>query len=543
VRSELKIIIVFAVFVLSCFQGFSIEKSSTTDISDVSLETSTLNLKWASNKHELTIWDVSIDDNKWHSLLATSNEGRLISQHLSIHGVLNGKSIDAIPDSLVTVSCDNGSNNNLIFSYPVQNSGLKLQQIFEESNYPYYFNMSVLIKNNSNKEYTVLPGDSLTMILGPGLGQKKPEQQEVHRSMYYFVEPVALHNGSVYRYSEDSLHESILPWEMGKLSWVGLHNRYFALLLLPNKLKETNVTLPFSQTYINYNSTSTENKELAHDFPVLYFQLPIESLKIGESIQWDFTVFSGPKSYDALGAGSENLRSLLFSDLWSWMRWLCLGLYRLLSFIHFFIPNWGWSIIILALIVRIALYPVAQKAQKSQNKFIEVQKLMLPELSEIKKTSKGGERSELILQLYKKHNVSPFAGLKPLLVVLIQLPILIALFHVLGSAYELNNTSFLWISNLAEPDHLFLFGTNIPLLGEYFNILPFLMALVTLLTFKLSPAPTAEKKDQKLQNIFLIGMTLMFFFLFYDFPSGLVLYWTFANIFHIAQQKLMNRTS
>jgi YidC/Oxa1 family membrane protein insertase len=168
---------------------------------------------------------------------------------------------------------------------------------------------------------------------------------------------------------------------------------------------------------------------------------------------------------------------------------------------------------------------------------------MLPELSEIKKTSKGGERSELILQLYKKHNVSPFAGLKPLLVVLIQLPILIALFHVLGSAYELNNTSFLWISNLAEPDHLFLFGTNIPLLGEYFNILPFLMALVTLLTFKLSPAPTAEKKDQKLQNIFLIGMTLMFFFLFYDFPSGLVLYWTFANIFHIAQQKLMNRTS
>jgi YidC/Oxa1 family membrane protein insertase len=135
--------------------------------------------------------------------------------------------------------------------------------------------------------------------------------------------------------------------------------------------------------------------------------------------------------------------------------------------------------------------------------------------------------------------VSPFAGLKPLLIVLIQLPILIALFHVLGTAFELRNAPFLWIETLAEPDKLFSFGFNIPFLGNYFNLLPVLMSVFTLLSFKLAPAPTTEDKDKGMQNLFLLGMTLMFFFLFYSFPAGLVLYWTFANVFHVVQHRLM----
>jgi YidC/Oxa1 family membrane protein insertase len=178
----------------------------------------------------------------------------------------------------------------------------------------------------------------------------------------------------------------------------------------------------------------------------------------------------------------------------------------------------------------------------SQLKFVAAQKEMLPELKEIKHNYKGGEQSERILQLYKTHQVSPFAGLKPLGIVLIQLPILIALFQVLATAEELRDTRFLWIDSLAQPDKLFSFGFNIPLLGSNFNLLPFLMAGFTLLSFKLAPAPTAEKKEQGLQNLFLIAMTLMFFFLFYTFPSGMVLYWTFANVFHIGQYQLMRRT-
>ncbi len=243
----------------------------------------------------------------------------------------------------------------------------------------------------------------------------------------------------------------------------------------------------------------------------------------------------------SLDSGSFHFSSLLVSGLWGWMDWICQGVLRLLIFIHFVIPNWGLSIIFLALIVRVVLYPLSVKAMKSQMKFVAAQKEMLPELKEIKKNFKGGEQSERILQLYKTHQVSPFAGLKPLGIVLIQLPILIALFQVLGTAEELRNARFLWIDSLAEPDRLFAFGFNIPFLGNYFNLLPVLMSLFTLLAFRLAPAPTAEKNDQRIQNIFLVVMTLTFFFLFYSFPAGMVLYWTFANIFHIIQYRIMLR--
>jgi YidC/Oxa1 family membrane protein insertase len=229
----------------------------------------------------------------------------------------------------------------------------------------------------------------------------------------------------------------------------------------------------------------------------------------------------------------------LFPGLWEWMRWICFGMMYLLIFIHKVVPDWGLAIIMLALLIRILLYPLSRLAMDSQKRFVDAQSLMLPELREIKSNYKGGEQSERILQLYKKHKVSPFAGLKPLGIVLIQLPILIALFHVLGSVNDLREARFLWIQSLAEPDHLFAFGFDIPFLGNYFNLLPVLMSGVTLLTFKLAPAPTAEKKEQGLQNIFLLAMTLMFFFLFYSFPSGMVLYWTFANIFHIVQYRIM----
>ena len=538
IRLRLRIFLLFIVIFIYFFQDIGLSMYYGENYNDAVLKTNSLHLQWNSEQTGTTVWNVATiensEENHWHSLLSIDRSGVTLSHHLAIQGVLNGTRISLNPDSLATNNLNQLAANKLEYSYSMQNSGLELKQVFEESSYPFHFNMSVIISNNSGEDYLALPEDSLLLILGPGLGGGNSEQQ-IPRSIYYFVEPVAAIKGDVYKYIADSLVSGILPWDSNGLQWIGLHNRYFALLILPNKSLTTDDTLLFSKSYVDYSSIDQESKQLAHDLPILFLRLPISSLKSGEDIQWDFTIFSGPKSYDALGAGSDNLRSLLFSDLWSWMRWLCLALYHALTTIYYLVPNWGWSIILLALFVRILLYPVGKKAQKSQDRFIEAQKKMLPELTEIKKTYKGGEQSEQILQLYKKHNVSPFAGLKPLLVVLIQLPILIALYHMLGTTFELRESSFLWIKTLAEPDQLFSFGFNIPILGEYFNLLPFLMSVVTLLTFKMSPSSTEEKKGLSLQNVSLLAMTLMFFFLFYDFPAGMVLYWTFANVFHLIQ--------
>jgi YidC/Oxa1 family membrane protein insertase len=124
--------------------------------------------------------------------------------------------------------------------------------------------------------------------------------------------------------------------------------------------------------------------------------------------------------------------------------------------------------------------------------------------------------------------------MKPLLIVLIQLPVFIALFHVLGQAVELQGASFLWIDSLGLPDRLFSFGRDLPFFGAYFNILPFLMALSTLLTITLSPSSGQN-------SIFLVIMAVGFLLLFYPFPSGMVLYWTMANLLQIFQQMLVKR--
>jgi YidC/Oxa1 family membrane protein insertase len=230
----------------------------------------------------------------------------------------------------------------------------------------------------------------------------------------------------------------------------------------------------------------------------------------------------------------------MFSDLSPWMQYICIAILALLRMLHSLVSNWGISIILLALVIRILLFPLSQRAAKSQKKFNEIQKKLAPEIAKIKSELKGAEQSEAILQLYKTHNTSPLASLKPLLILLIQLPIFIALYHVLKNVPELQTASFLWVHSLAQPDQLFHFGFKLPMLGEYFNALPILMTISTLFTMKVAPAPAADKKAALIQNIMMTAMALTFLILFYSFPSGMVLYWTMANIFMMLQTLTLN---
>lgn len=220
------------------------------------------------------------------------------------------------------------------------------------------------------------------------------------------------------------------------------------------------------------------------------------------------------------------------------MRWLSLTIMHLLHFIQGIVGNWGVAIILLAVLVRMAVYPIAKNAILAQKKFAAIQARIQPELQEIRKRYKGGEQSERILQLYEHHKVNPLAGLKPLLIVLIQVPIFISLYHLLGQTFELRDAPFLWIKTLAEPDQLFSLGVDLPLFGAYFNLLPVLMSLTTILSIKLNPTPTQDGQSVLRQHLTTGLMGLGFFLLFYSFPSGMVLYWTVANILQVAHQKI-----
>lgn len=378
--------------------------------------------------------------------------------------------------------------------------------------------------------------DGIRLHIGPGVGEIPAQGLGVGQGIYAFTELVYRDDQGVHtiRFADNQKVKSFASKDAGPTDWFGLQSRYFALVLAPVNGAASELAW-FAQV------PDAPRWHPGHlDFETA-LQIAIPSIKRnGEpSLQWEWSIFGGGKTYSALSDGGPDLRRLLFSGLWNWMRGLTLAIMHVLDFIHGCVKNWAFAIIILAVLVRVVLHPVAKNTLAAQKKYAAIQEKIQPQLKEIRRQYKGGEQSERILQLYEHHQVSPLAGLKPLLIVVIQLPIFIALYHLIGQTFELQFAPFLWMNTLSEPDQLFSFGVDIPFFGSYFNFLPVLMAVTTLLSIKLSPSTLADPSSSRRQNIFLSLMALGFFLLFYSFPSGMVLYWLTANLLQIAHQKMI----
>lgn len=370
----------------------------------------------------------------------------------------------------------------------------------------------------------------LWVNIGPGLGEEPAQDLGAAQSLYSFTEGVVGGGDDVTRLSAPP---SVTSAEyQAQSDWFGLQTRYYAFVVAPTpKVDAWELTAPVSPMWYRAHPEFEQ---------IMRVKLP-KLAENQDTIQ--IQIFGGGKSYSVLKAAEPSLHELLFSNLWRWMRALTIGLMFVLEALCVLVGNWGLAILLLAVLVRLLIYPVAKRTMAAQRKFVELQKKIQPELQAIKQQYRGGEQGEAILQLYEKHNASPLAGLKPLLTVLLQLPIFVAIYHLLGQHFELRDQPFLWMPSLAEPDQLFSFGFDVPFFGSYFNLLPAFMVLTTLLTIKLSPAPAADDKAAWKQNLMLAGLAIVFFVLFYTFPSGMVLYWTAANVLYLLHAAVTKKIS
>ncbi|ABR50865.1 60 kDa inner membrane insertion protein [Alkaliphilus metalliredigens QYMF] len=211
------------------------------------------------------------------------------------------------------------------------------------------------------------------------------------------------------------------------------------------------------------------------------------------------------------------------------MRFFAQPLGALLKLIFDLIGNYGVSIIVFTILVKLLLLPLTLKQTRSMRQMQEVQ----PEIKKLQEKYKNDKEqlNAKTMEIYAKYNVSPFGGCLPLLV---QFPILIGLFtalrdpatYVFGSAeiYASINTSFLWLSNLSDADPW---------------VLPLLAGITTFLSSK--TMSTGKQADQT-QKMMTYGMPLMIFWWGRSFPAGLTLYWVVSNLFQFVQQLLMNRS-
>jgi len=241
---------------------------------------------------------------------------------------------------------------------------------------------------------------------------------------------------------------------------------------------------------------------------------PLESIAPGATKTIDAKFFVGPqveKTLEVITPGLELVKD------YGWLTILAKPLYWLLDKLHSFIQNWGFSIMALVLLLKIAFYWLNAKAYASMAKM----KAINPKITEMRERlkDKPQEMQQAMMKIYKEEKVNPMGGCFP---IMIQIPVFIALYWVLLSSVEMRGAPWiLWIKDLSSPDPYY--------------ILPVVMALTTMLQTALNPAP-----PDPMQAKLMWFMPLIFSVMFFFFPAGLVLYWITNNILSIAQQWVIN---
>jgi YidC/Oxa1 family membrane protein insertase len=235
----------------------------------------------------------------------------------------------------------------------------------------------------------------------------------------------------------------------------------------------------------------------------------------GASQSMEARLFVGPQEEKVLETMAPGLE--LVKD-YGWLTILAKPLYWLLDKLHSVLQNWGWAIVALVVLLKIAFYWLNAKAYASMAKM----KAINPRIMEMRERLKDNpqQMQQEMMRIYREEKVNPMGGCLP---IVIQIPVFIALYWVLLSSVEMRNAPWmLWIKDLSAADPYY--------------ILPFLMTLSTMLQTALNPAP-----PDPMQAKMMWFMPLIFSVMFFFFPAGLVLYWLTNNILSIAQQWIINK--
>lgn len=294
----------------------------------------------------------------------------------------------------------------------------------------------------------------------------------------------------------------------GQPTWVAMIQHYFTSAWIPSTAYQKDLYVEMLEK--NQYRVGVKSK--------------LEPIGIGQEITESLKLFVGPQQESVLESIAPGLE--LVKD-YGWLTILAKPIFWLLEKIHGIVNNWGWSIILLTVLIKLLFFPLSAASYKSMAKM----KLVQPRLMEMKERFKGEPQklNQAMMEMYRKEKINPLGGCLP---VVVQIPVFIALYWVLLASVEMRGAPWLgWIQDLSQPDTLFGVWFGAPI-----GLLPIIMAVSMFIQVKLNPTP-----PDPLQAKLMMYMPLIFSVMFFFFPSGLVLYWVVNNILSIAQQWQINR--
>jgi YidC/Oxa1 family membrane protein insertase len=464
--------------------------------------------KWELTKFKT--WDgypVQLVDNDQggdYSLLFTTSDGRLVDTR-DLYFDAN------TPTRNVTLSGD--QEFAVSYSLPASNGGRIIKR-FIFKNGEYGFKSDIEFKNMgdvvSNFEYQIVWEHGL----------RYAEHNSVDESTFAAA---YLYSGKeLTEVDASKLDETAQKDISGVVDWVGTRTKYFCLAMIPDSGSTSD------GAYLEGHRKAMPDNGVYESYLVA-LKMPFRE---GSDERKTISVLLGPMDHSVLksyGVGLEGMMSLGWAFIVRPIsEYIMLPFF---SFLHLFIPNWGLVIIVFSIIIKVALHPLTKTSMKSMKKMQSLQPLM----EEIKEKYKDDPQkmNSAVMNLYKEYGVNPAGGCLPML---LQMPILYALYMVFRSAIQLRQASFVWwIKDLSIPDVIYSLPFHLPFFGiKDISGLAVFMGITMFFQQKMSV------KDPR-QKMMIWMMPIMWVLLFMSFPSGLNLYYTTFNILAIGQQMYINK--
>ena len=536
------------------------ENAETNDVEELSLENDESTLVAEENKVMETAADEAVIDEETITVetdkiqvVLTNRGGDIISYKLKEHK-------DTFTNDFVQLS-DNVSdlNRTLSLSFgPIGDNKKIVSELFEVekiSDYSYMFKKKLNVNGKEvilGKQYEFMPGEYLFKLDvklytpdGKGLdidGVAYSIRTSPQIGPHFNAKKDRYENRQFLTYNGNKSKRTILGTGQFKRNekesvWSAIASKYFIELVIPTDSSKTSGTYYSTQIEVNDYANAqafTERKSFTgsevQDTYYMYFGPrdgnELKRYNIKENNGWGF---SGYKITDALQSSG-------------WLNWLEAILKFCLEILHKIIKNWGVCIIVLTFLLKLALFPLSKKQSLGTLKMQELQ----PKMQALQEKYKGDQQKLQIetSKLYKEAGYNPASGCLPML---FQFLILFAMYNLFNNYFEFRGAMFIphWIPDLSTGDSVFTFSKDIPVisrfLGNDIRLLPVIYVCTQLLSGKITQYGQAGGQSQASMKFMMYGMPLIFFFIFYNAPSGLLLYWLTSNVLQIFQQLIINK--
>ena len=429
-------------------------------------------------------------------------------QYFARTGLVSGSGAELPNHTQVFTATKNQANNSI--TLVAEKNGVRLEKTYTLNKGSYVVEAKHTVKNISAQNLDATLYAELVRD-----GGKPSFKGKVEESSFYstFTGPAVYTDAEKFHkidFSDIEKGKSKVPSTQpaGETAWVAMVQHYFVSAWVPPT---------------TYSKDLYVEKLDKNQFRV-GVKSKLDAFGVGQEKVETFKLFVGPQEERVLENVAPGLE--LVKD-YGWLTILAKPIFWLLEKIHALVNNWGWAIILLTVFIKLVFFPLSAASYKSMARMKEVQ----PRLLEMKERYKGEPQklNQAMMEMYRKEKINPLGGCFP---VLIQIPVFIALYWVLLASVEMRAAPWLgWIQDLSKPDTLFGVWFGAPI-----GLLPILMAISMFVQTKLNPTP-----PDPVQAKLMMLMPIVFSFMFFFFPAGLVLYWVVNNILSIAQQWQINK--